>query len=214
MDKQETLEWAYETVKSIAAEPYFDEIYNIIHSNEGTSSENYAKVASALGLEVGNSGFVVLDDSNVVKMAAISIVFSSLAEDNDNYPIFLNHQREALNVLYLTESYFIITGFDFVNQVDTEDETNFLNTLQLVSGNYIITAESLLSLVEYYTEMGDISIMFSDYIQGIKSDENLLCDFSVKRADVAILRNDTLLSMFDQGRMDSYSLDRISKGII
>lgn len=217
MKYQDIVDSAYKKMQEMASLECFDEVYNIVNSEKSDNTELYQEACEFLGFVVGESGYVIIEDDNAQSLAAFSLVFCSLAEDGQSYPIFFNQERENIEVQYLTDDLFILSGIESIYPVEVELENQFLNTLNQVKGYHLISYSSILTILDCYKKIGDINIAIADYIQLIRRDDELLCNFNI--SDVAFVGNSSnqvnqvLKEMYQRDRLDSLSHKIIQKAL-
>lgn len=209
---------AFSKLEKIHNTPCFEEIENIIFSRNANSQELYNEACEYLGLEVGETGHVIISDSQVLNVACITMAFAYIVDGDYEFPLFINQQRENIIISHLHDNLFAFANLQAITSIDGDLFSRFLSTLKFASGKYIIDSDALLLLIEMYLEIGDIQIAFSDYIFSIKNDRELLYDFSI---DLSTLHRQTyddkpyvaLRGMVESQRLDRCSLDILNRGL-
>jgi len=206
---------AYFKLKEMSKLSCFSEVYNILNSLEAESIEEYKEACSFLGFSIGESGNIIIDNNNLLQLAALSMVFASVSEENAFFSIFFNQKRENINIKYLSGELFLYNGIDSEVELESEIEYRFIKTMRTINNYKIISFSSILEILKFYIDIEDIGISIGDYIQSVKRDGNLLEDFSLTETElmkenhsIGILNN-----LYTSKRLDVISFETIIKSL-
>lgn len=215
------LDWGYTIVETFARGDILDVLHGLIFSQEPVNEDEIEArkiMLNAMEIEMGEGNQMVLDDDNIIPIAAISLNYAMLSKMNFEMPLFVNQVRENIQVSWVSDTTFAIMGFDFINALDTDTLKDLYNCSRTMDGYALIYAEDLLELIRCYAEDQDITLAVGEFIYYLK-DSSMLSDYSLVDTDFVgngldDLSNEVLYSMFVSQRLDMLSYNTLKKGLV
>lgn len=189
----------------------FASLFDLFFSREPADKAGYTSLCKRLGLRVDDDGFALFRGEELMRLAAMTMIFASLSEDGLAYPLYLNSRRENVMVRYLQGDIFIFERFDILHKPDVQMLEKFSQTLRSDGQTFYIDMRQALLLLHHYLETSEMTLALSDYCFAIEVDDDVLGDFNI--TDALINRhvvhdadvNDMLFTMLRELRLDARS---------
>lgn len=168
----------YNKLAELSNRDCFEEIDTVIFQNQYRNKASLKEIADYFGFELNENFSFLIDGSSRLKLALISMIYMQLSEEEISYPIFLNNNKENIQLFYLENDLFIISGFQLTVELNEELQNSFYDTLRDTQYGYIIDTESIVELLENYDNYNSMEIAISDYVMNSRENRNLLNNFT------------------------------------